>query len=50
LTTFKLPPTIVDGPDTTSAIFQEENANGLPVEVVNELSSPRTVNNFLYKH
>jgi hypothetical protein len=48
LTTFKLPPTIVDGPETTGAIFQEENANGLPVEAAND-ANLRTVNDFLHE-
>jgi hypothetical protein len=49
-TTLKLPPTIIDGAETSSAIFQEENANGLLVEAANEHASPRTVNDFLYEY
>jgi hypothetical protein len=49
-TTLKLPPTIIDGPESSNAIFQGENVNGLPVEAANEHASPRTVNDFLYEH
>jgi hypothetical protein len=45
LPAFKLPPTIVDGPDS-SAVFHEENANGLPVETAKEHTGPCTFNDF----